>query len=203
MSERTEEKAVTERVIEAAGGVLWRAAGAELEVAVVHRPKYDDWSLPKGKLTKDEHPVLGAVREVQEETGYQWIQGTRPQTLAYGLTDSPAGLAAWIVEKFRRWTDCGGTIESAVSRDRMLGNIAFYWFTGAINSSFCPYYDRRHGEPFAPPGEKVGVPLGYAEFPHEIARPPPLFRSHQESDQHAGGDRQERCPHRMPAEKLG
>ncbi len=109
---------------------------------------------------------------MQEETGYQWIQGTRPQTLAYGLTDSPAGLAAWIVEKFRRWSDCGGDVEGAIARDRMLGNIAFYWFTGAINSSFWPYYDRRHAPPSIPPGERIGVPFGYAEFPHEIAKPP-------------------------------
>jgi len=66
----------------------------------------------------------------REETGYQWIQGTRPQTLAFALTDSPAGLAAWIVEKFRAWSDCGGDVESAISRDRMLADISLYWFTG-------------------------------------------------------------------------
>jgi pimeloyl-ACP methyl ester carboxylesterase len=82
---------------------------------------------------------------LKEETGYQWIQGTRPQTLAFALTDSPAGLAAWIVEKFRAWSDCGGDVESAIDRDRMLADIALYWFTGAI---------------------------GYAEFPHEIVKPP-------------------------------
>ena len=82
---------------------------------------------------------------LKEETGYQWIQGTRPQTLAFGLTDSPAGLAAWIVEKFRAWTDCGGNPENAVSRDEMLANISLYWFTGCIGSSFWPYYARMHG----------------------------------------------------------
>lgn len=61
--------------IEAAGGVLWRAAPAGVEIAVVHRPKYDDWSLPKGKLNTDEHPVLGAVREVFEETGFTGVPG--------------------------------------------------------------------------------------------------------------------------------
>ena len=61
------------RYIEAAGGALWRPAlgGPGVEVALVHRPKYDDWSLPKGKLTTDEHPIIGAVREVWEETGFQ------------------------------------------------------------------------------------------------------------------------------------
>jgi len=79
---------------------------------------------------------------LKEETGYQWIQGTRPQTLAYGLTDSPAGLAAWIGEKFRAWSDCGGDVFSAISKDDLLANISLYWFTGAIGSSFWPYYAR-------------------------------------------------------------
>ena len=109
---------------------------------------------------------------LREETGYQWIQGTKPQTLAYGLTDSPAGLAAWIVEKFQRWTDCGGVIEDAVPRDELLADISLYWFTGAIGSSFWPYYARLHGPWPIPPGETVGVPVGYVEFPREILKPP-------------------------------
>lgn len=109
---------------------------------------------------------------LKEETGYQAIQGTRPQTLAYGLTDSPAGLAAWIVEKFRAWTDCNGDPESAVSRDEMLANISLYWFTGAIGSSFWPYYARLHGPWPIPEGGTVNVPTGYVEFPKEILRPP-------------------------------
>jgi microsomal epoxide hydrolase len=109
---------------------------------------------------------------LKEETGYQWIQGTRPQTLAYGLTDSPAGLAAWIAEKFRAWTDCGGDVESVLSKDRMLANIALYWFTGAIGSSFWPYHARMHGPWPIPDGATVDVPTGYAEFPKEILRPP-------------------------------
>jgi len=109
---------------------------------------------------------------LKEETGYQWIQGTKPQTLAYGLTDSPVGLAAWIVEKFRAWTDCGGNPESVVSRDRMLANISLYWFTGAIGSSFWPYYARMHGPWPIPSGGTVDVPTGYCAFPREIVRPP-------------------------------
>ena len=107
---------------------------------------------------------------LREGTGYQWIQGTRPQTLAYALTDSPAGLAAWIVDKFRAWSDCGGDVESAIDRDRMLANISLYWFTGAIGSSFFPYYARMH-RPWPLPGP-VRAPAGYAEFPAEILRPP-------------------------------
>jgi microsomal epoxide hydrolase len=109
---------------------------------------------------------------LREETGYQWIQGTRPQTLAFGLTDSPAGLAAWIIEKFRAWSDCSGDVESAFARDRLLANISLYWFTGAIGSSFWPYYTRMHRPWPIPEGRTVDVPTGYAEFPREILRPP-------------------------------
>lgn len=112
------------------------------------------------------------ARWQQEETGYSWIQGTRPQTLAFALSDSPAGLAAWIVEKFRAWTDNDGTIESAIGRDRMLANIALYWFTGCIGASFWPYYDRLHGSWPVPEGRTVDVPMGYAAFPKEIRHPP-------------------------------
>jgi len=109
---------------------------------------------------------------LKEETGYQSIQGTKPQTLAYGLTDSPAGLLAWIAEKFRTWTDCGGDPESVISRDHLLANVSLYWFTGAIGSSFWPYYARLHGQWPIPSGGTIGVPTGYAAFPKEIIRPP-------------------------------
>jgi microsomal epoxide hydrolase len=109
---------------------------------------------------------------LREETGYSWIQGTKPQTLAFALSDSPAGLAAWIVEKFRTWSDCGGNVETAFTRDRLLANISFYWFTGAIGSSFWPYYTVRHRPWPVPDGRTVDVPTGYAQFPSEILRPP-------------------------------
>lgn len=109
---------------------------------------------------------------LREETGYQSIQGTKPQTLAFGLTDSPAGLAAWIVEKFRTWSDCGGDIETVFSKDQLLANISFYWFTGAISSSFFPYYYRLHRPWPIPEGGTIDVPTGYAAFPREILRPP-------------------------------
>jgi len=99
-------------------------------------------------------------------------QGTRPQTLAFALTDSPAGLAAWIVEKFRAWSDCGGDVEAVFTKDQLLANISLYWFTGAIGSSFWPYYARMHGPWPIPDGEMVTVPTGYCEFPREILRPP-------------------------------
>jgi len=125
-----------------------------------------------GNPTPEEQRFLDELAVwLKEETGYQWIQGTRPQTLAFGLSDSPAGLAAWIVEKFRAWSDCGGDVESVFERDHLLANISLYWFTGAIGSSFWPYYARLHG-PWPVPDGGVGVPTGYAAFPREILRPP-------------------------------
>ena len=129
---------------------------------------------PTGDPTEEEKRYGDdLVQWLKEETGYQQIQGTKPQTLAFGLTDSPAGLMAWIAEKFRTWSDCDGLAENAIARDRMLGNIALYWFNGAIGSSFWPYYGRLHA-PSWPlhPGAPVTAPTGYAAFPKEILQPP-------------------------------
>jgi pimeloyl-ACP methyl ester carboxylesterase len=109
---------------------------------------------------------------LKEETGYQWIQGTKPTTLSFGLTDSPVGLAAWIVEKFQSWTQNRGAIEDAVSRDDLLSNIMLYWATGAIGSSFWPYYARMHSPGLIPDGERIRVPTGYAEFPKDFLHLP-------------------------------
>ncbi len=125
-----------------------------------------------GNPTPEERAFLDELEVwLKEDTGYQWIQGTRPQTLAFGLSDSPAGLAAWIVEKFRAWSDCGGDVESVFTKDQLLADISLYWFTGAIGSSFWPYYARMHG-PWPIPQGGVSVPMGYAAFPREILRPP-------------------------------
>ena len=75
------------------------------------------------------------------------------------------GLAAWIVEKFRTWTDCGGDIERRFSRDALLTNVTLYWVTGAINASFWPYYARRHERWPIPDGQRLTVPTAYASFP--------------------------------------
>jgi epoxide hydrolase len=104
----------------------------------------------------------------QEEAGYQAIQGTRPQTLAYGLTDSPVGLAAWIVEKFRAWSDCDGDVERSFTKDQLLTNIMIYWVTGCINSSIRLYYESRRRPLMLKQGEKITVPAGFAAFPREI-----------------------------------
>ncbi len=106
-----------------------------------------------------------------EETGYHAIQGTKPQTIAYALTDSPAGLAAWVVEKFQTWTDHRGDFEGWVALDSLLTNITLYWVTGAINSSFWPYYAIRHGA-WPLPETRIDVPMAYASFPRETRHPP-------------------------------
>jgi microsomal epoxide hydrolase len=145
-----------------------RVIGIHLNLLAVRRdPKLVADPSPEERVFLDQLALF-----LKEETGYQWIQGTRPQTLAFALADSPAGLAAWIVEKFRGWSDCDGTIENAIPRDRMLANIALYWFTGAIGSSFWPYWARAHGPWPIPDGERVEVPTGYTAFPKEILRPP-------------------------------
>jgi pimeloyl-ACP methyl ester carboxylesterase len=139
--------------------------------------------LPRGRETvasanpsAEEEDYLRQVREwTLKETGYSTIQATRPQTLAYALTDSPAGLAAWIVEKFQRWSDCGGDVESRFSKDELLANITIYWLTGAIGSSFWTYYARQHGgwslADLVRQGGRIEVPTAYAVFPKEIIRP--------------------------------
>jgi pimeloyl-ACP methyl ester carboxylesterase len=107
---------------------------------------------------------------MKEEAGYQAIQGTRPQTLAFALADSPVGLAAWFAEKYRAWTDNRGDPRDALTMDEMLGNLSLYWFTNCIGASFWPYYARLHG-PW-PIAERIAVPIGYCQFPREILRPP-------------------------------
>jgi microsomal epoxide hydrolase len=125
------------------------------------------------QLSAAEEAFLQATERFRaEETGYQWIQGTKPQTLAFALNDSPAGLAAWITEKFYTWTDCHGDIESRVSKDELLTNIMLYWITRTINSSFWLYYQMRHHPWRLERGERLTVPTAVAVFPREILRPP-------------------------------
>ena len=128
---------------------------------------------PPAHPTEEDRAYFEALLHWErEETGYQWIQGTRPQTLAYGLTDSPVGLAAWIVEKFRAWSDCGGDVERRFPKDVLLTNVMLYWVTGAINSSFWPYYARSHSAWPISEDKPIRVPTAYASFPREILHPP-------------------------------
>ena len=94
--------------------------------------------------------------------GYYEIQSTRTQTLGYGLHDSPAGLAAWIVEKYHGWSDHTGDVEQAYTKDELLTNIMIYWVTGSITSASRLYYENRHGP--APPTDPITVPTGCAAF---------------------------------------
>jgi microsomal epoxide hydrolase len=133
----------------------------------------DRGAAPAATLAPDERAYLEELDHwLREETGYQAIQGTRPQTLAYGLTDSPVGLAAWIVEKFRAWSDCEGDVERRFDKDTLLTNVMLYWVTGAINSSFWPYYARIHSAWPITERRPVTAPTAYASFPKEILHPP-------------------------------
>jgi pimeloyl-ACP methyl ester carboxylesterase len=105
----------------------------------------------------------------QVEGGYKAIQSTRPQTLGYGLHDSPAGLAAWIIEKWRSWSDSGGDLEAHLSRDFLLDTLTVYWVTGTITSSIRDYFDNRWHPVTIGPDHRVRVPTGIAMFSHEHA----------------------------------
>jgi len=115
---------------------------------------------------------MHAQEFLKEETGYQRIQGTKPQTLGYALNDSPAGLAGWIVEKFRTWSDCDGDVERRFSKDELLTNVTIYWVTETITSSTRLYYEMIHADKFPPRDVRVDVPTGCAIFPREILKPP-------------------------------
>jgi len=145
-----------------------RLAGIHVNLLSLRR----DLPRPKDPSPEERTYLDDLAAWLREETGYQWIQGTKPQTLAFGLTDSPAGLAAWIVEKFRAWSDCDGNVERRFTKDELLTNITLYWVTGAINASFWPYYARYHAPWPIGDGQRVEVPTAYAAFPKEIVRPP-------------------------------
>jgi pimeloyl-ACP methyl ester carboxylesterase len=116
--------------------------------------------------------VAANARFFAEESGYLQLQATRPQTLAYGLTDSPAGLAGWIVEKLRAWSDCGGDLESAIDRDDILANITMYWVTGTANSAARIYLEAMRAGQLQPIASRIEVPTGCAIFPKETVRSP-------------------------------
>jgi len=94
------------------------------------------------------------------EGGYAHIQGTKPQTLAYGLNDSPAGLAGWIVEKFRTWSDCDGDVERRFTKDELLTAVTIYWVTQTIGSSTRLYYENQRTPWNFAQGDRIQVPCG-------------------------------------------
>ncbi|MGV0852035.1 epoxide hydrolase family protein [Mycolicibacterium phlei] len=127
---------------------------------------------PKG-TTEFSPEELAAIERLEYyrkwDNAYAKQQSTRPQTLGYGLTDSPVGQLAWIVEKFWSWTDCDGHPENVLHRDELLDNVMLYWVTASAASSARLYWEsfRAFGN-----GEPVRVPTGVASFPKEILRSP-------------------------------
>jgi pimeloyl-ACP methyl ester carboxylesterase len=109
---------------------------------------------------------------MEKEGAYDHLQATKPQTLGYGLNDSPAGLAAWLVEKYRSWSDCGGDVERRFTKDEILTQLTLYWVTETINSANRLYYERdRHPRAFGAE-DRVRVPTAVTIFPGDIDRPP-------------------------------
>ena len=124
------------------------------------------------ELSEAENAMLAQrVQWLADEGGYSHIQATKPQTLSYGLNDSPAGLAAWIVEKYRTWSDCGGDVESRFTKDELLTTITIYWVTQSINSSPRLYYESFFQAWDLAKDEKIQVPVAIASFPRENSVP--------------------------------
>ena len=124
-------------------------------------------------LSDDEQAYLGQRESwLLAEGGYSHIQGTKPQILSFGLNDSPVGTAAWIVEKFRTWSDCEGDVERSFTKDELLTNITIYWATQTIGSSTRLYYESNRVPWRLKEGEKIATPSGVAIFPKELSQPP-------------------------------
>jgi microsomal epoxide hydrolase len=154
-----------------------RVIGLHLNFVTVSRPKAGPPLTPE-----EEAGFVDLLEWRRDGAGYQEIQGTRPQSLGYGLDDSPAGLAAWIVEKFRAWSDRvrddgdrddgEADVLRSFTKDRLLDNITLYWVTGTGASSCRIYWEMRQVGKAALPQEFVRVPTGIANFPAEITKMP-------------------------------
>jgi len=135
---------------------------------------------PPKEPSRAEQKYLDGIKGFQQDRGaYALIQGTKPRSLAAGLNDSPAGLAAWIIEKFEAWSDCGGDVERRFSKDELLTNVMIYWLTGTIGTSFQPYRDvMKAGAPRWIAEAAKGwagsdqTPVGVALFPQDLSAPP-------------------------------
>jgi microsomal epoxide hydrolase len=118
------------------------------------------------------HQAAGTVVHVA-------VNSTRPHTLAFALNDSPAGLAAWLVDKFRSYSDCDGDVERSFTKDELLAEITTYWVTGTIASASRLYYERAHERELTPSSERVEVPTGCAMFPRDVRRIPRSWAERQ------------------------
>jgi pimeloyl-ACP methyl ester carboxylesterase len=136
-----------------------------LNMPVADRP--DD---PVELTDADKADLASLAQFAREESGYANEQGTKPQTLGVGLNDSPAGLLAWIVEKFRAWSDCDGHPENVFTRNQLIANVMTYWVTGTSVSSARLYWEHQHSSEGAP--THVAVPTGVARYPKEVVRYP-------------------------------
>jgi pimeloyl-ACP methyl ester carboxylesterase len=127
----------------------------------------------KVDLTDEDKADLAAMQRFQaEEAGYAHEQATKPQTLGVALNDSPAGLLAWTLEKFRTWSDCDGRPESVFTRDQLLTNVMLYWVTGTSASAARLYWEHQHPGADAQAPAYVAVPTGVARYPKEVVRFP-------------------------------
>jgi pimeloyl-ACP methyl ester carboxylesterase len=120
-------------------------------------------------LSEGERAYLAQYqRWVEVDGGYKAIQSTKPQTLSYGLNDSPVGLAAWIVEKFRAWSDCDGDVERRFSKDELLTHIMIYWATETMPTSIRDYFDNRWYGITLGPDDFVTIPTAVTVFAHQF-----------------------------------
>jgi pimeloyl-ACP methyl ester carboxylesterase len=149
-------------------------AGIHITLAMGTKPQ------TAGEPSPEEARALAGIKHYADwDSGYSKQQATRPQTLGYGLTDSPAGQAAWILEKFWAWTDCDGHPENILSRDELLDNLMLYWVTASATSSARLYWESFGGRRA---NRVVKIPTGVAVFPKEIVAPVRAWMSKDFSD---------------------
>jgi len=162
---------VTRRLGEAYPG---RLLGIHLNMIFAF-PASDDPDPMAGVTDADNARFAAAGARIADGTGYMAIQSTKPQTLAYGLTDSPTGLAAWILEKFHAWSDLDDdSIDATYTWDRVLDNVMVYWVTNTAGSAARLYAESQRADNGAAQGwsGRVEVPTGHAQYPYELLQTP-------------------------------
>lgn len=147
--------------------------GIHLSMVLAKAPEGPQSDAGEGLSPDEIEARKNAEKGEDTETGYAAIQSTKPQSLGYALNDSPAGLAAWIVEKFRQWSDCGGNVEKRFTKDELLTNIMIYWVTQTITSSMRLYYETRVSGWLEALDRYIDVPTGCALFPVPSQLPRP------------------------------